>query len=81
MPYNSYQDRKQRMEDPLQPRRKENKIDKLPIGKLFVVILVIFVLYYSTSMVFDYELEFVESSFEWIYNDLLGRRGGEDLEL
>lgn len=76
---NSYKDRKQQMEDPLQPREKESKFDKWPIGIFFVVLLGIFVFYGITSMIFNYELLYMEELFQWITNDFF-QRGG-DLEL
>ncbi len=77
---NTYQDRKQRLEDPLQPRKKEQKFDKLPIGAFFLILLAIFVVYGFVSAVFGYHNEFIEQLFHWVANELLSRGGG-DLEI
>ncbi|MDZ5781948.1 hypothetical protein [Marinococcus luteus] len=76
----TYQDRKQRLEDPLQPRKRENKADKLPIGAFFLILLAIFVIYGFVSAVFGYHNEFMEQAFHWVTTELF-TGGGDNLEL
>lgn len=75
---NSRKDRKQRLEDPLQPKEKEDTTSKLPIGKFFVILLAIFVIYGITSNIFGYEIVFLDQLFQWITEDLFRRGGGSD---